>query len=387
MTFIGLNSNAQNIQVITPENAASSAQEIKSLFGEKIRVSDQDISNFYLQHWSENMPFNAEYSQPKAAVNDINNDFVAFEWDHIPSSNVRYVVNYLRLSNNSSATFSTESNYIKIMAPNDLYLVTFQAWFPGGKGPLGIIIIEKPLEFQEKNCDCPSYYPIWTDNFSDVNPLVYENWNTFNTYQKYFVEVDFHDGPYASFVANITFGPGGPEIVSINPTCMTNVAYNYSGTYLYMHEPGNTSATLGVFGFFTNATSIFGPPQFSFNMDTYAMAFYDKGKVYVHKCKKIRPREEALNNPIIEQKNYLKTLNNPFQSQTKIEYSLQEQDQVSITLFDANGKQVKVLKNQVLTDAGIHQLNIDGANLSNGVYFCILKTSKETHSLKLLKAS
>jgi len=168
---------------------------------------------------------------------------------------------------------------------------------------------------------------------------------------------------------------------------MTNVAYNYSSTYLYMHEPGNTSATLGVFGFFTNATSIFGPPQFSFNMDTYAMAFYDKGKVYVHKCKKIRPREEAINNPIIEQKNYLKTLNNPFQSQTKIEYSLQEQDQVSITLFDANGKQVKVLKNQVLTDAGIHQLNIDGSNLSNGVYFCILKTSKETHSLKLLKAS
>lgn len=59
---------------------------------------------------------------------------------------------------------------------------------------------------------------------------------------------------------------------------------------------------------------------------------------------------------------------NPFHSETFIQYSLAEAGRVSISLYDMNGKLVKVLING-LRESGTHSLRFNSATLSNGIYF------------------
>jgi len=110
-----------------------------------------------------------------------------------------------------------------------------------------------------------------------------------------------------------------------------------------MHEPGDQSLILGVFGFFSNTTSFYGPPQFSFNFTTYGI------------------------------------------SNSTIEYYLPTTEKIQLSIFDAYGKQVQILKNQELVDAGIHQLTIDLSDLPNGMYLCVLKSQSNILPLKLMK--
>ncbi len=77
---------------------------------------------------------------------------------------------------------------------------------------------------------------------------------------------------------------------------------------------------------------------------------------------------------------------NPFNPTTAIEYSLPQDGHISIRVFDLLGQEVKTLVNEYKF-AGEHQIQFDGSNLSNGVYFyrIIMDDNIKTKKMLLMK--
>lgn len=77
---------------------------------------------------------------------------------------------------------------------------------------------------------------------------------------------------------------------------------------------------------------------------------------------------------------------NPFQNSTTIQYQLSTREDVNLRIVDVMGKEVQCLVNQQ-QEAGTYEIEFDGNLLSNGVYFCILrtKTQKEIHKIVVEK--
>lgn len=77
---------------------------------------------------------------------------------------------------------------------------------------------------------------------------------------------------------------------------------------------------------------------------------------------------------------------NPFNPITNIEFSIPKSEDVKITVYDSQGKELVTLLNQRLT-AGSHKVDFDGAKFSSGVYFYKLETESfiQTKSMVLLK--
>lgn len=74
---------------------------------------------------------------------------------------------------------------------------------------------------------------------------------------------------------------------------------------------------------------------------------------------------------------------NPFNPITKIKFGLPERAIAKLTVYDILGREVSTLVNQEL-EAGYHEINFDGRNLSSGVYFYRLSSPKFTSVKKLL---
>lgn len=74
---------------------------------------------------------------------------------------------------------------------------------------------------------------------------------------------------------------------------------------------------------------------------------------------------------------------NPFNPSTKISYSIPETDLVSLKVYDALGRQVAELVNEI-KEAGIYEAEFDGSNLSSGIYYYTLTTNNYTQSRKML---
>ncbi len=68
---------------------------------------------------------------------------------------------------------------------------------------------------------------------------------------------------------------------------------------------------------------------------------------------------------------------NPFRAETTIRYGLAEAGPITLTIYDALGRKVRVLVDEVKA-AGEHQVTFDGRGLSSGVYFYYVETSGKT---------
>jgi len=83
--------------------------------------------------------------------------------------------------------------------------------------------------------------------------------------------------------------------------------------------------------------------------------------------------EVAPENIVISQVPYKNSLHqnypNPFNSATKIEYSLEKQSQISISIYDINGRRLETLVNKK-QNAGKYTIDFNSKNYSSGVYFC-----------------
>ena len=76
---------------------------------------------------------------------------------------------------------------------------------------------------------------------------------------------------------------------------------------------------------------------------------------------------------------------NPFNPSTTINYSIPEQTEVSIKVFNEVGEEVAVLLNEV-KPRGVHSLIFDASNYSSGVYIYKMSTSSFTKSKKMILA-
>jgi uncharacterized protein (TIGR02145 family) len=79
---------------------------------------------------------------------------------------------------------------------------------------------------------------------------------------------------------------------------------------------------------------------------------------------------------------------NPFNPTTQIRFALPESQQVTIQVYDVNGRLVAELLNNVTYSAGNHQVTFDGSGLSSGIYLYTMRTSNGmsfTRKLLLVK--
>jgi hypothetical protein len=76
---------------------------------------------------------------------------------------------------------------------------------------------------------------------------------------------------------------------------------------------------------------------------------------------------------------------NPFNPTTKIRFMIRSPGKVVLKVYNILGQMVRVLTNDVL-DAGIHEVELSGANMPSGVYFYRLQSGLFTQTRKMILA-
>jgi hypothetical protein len=74
---------------------------------------------------------------------------------------------------------------------------------------------------------------------------------------------------------------------------------------------------------------------------------------------------------------------NPFNPVTTIRYSLPERGEIEIVVYDALGKEIKMLVSGD-HEAGVYEVDFDAAGLSSGVYFYQIRSASFTETRKLV---
>ena len=74
---------------------------------------------------------------------------------------------------------------------------------------------------------------------------------------------------------------------------------------------------------------------------------------------------------------------NPYNPTTTINYQIKEMGNVNITVFDALGRTVKVLVNDI-KQPGDYNIHFDGSNLSNGVYYYRMQAGNFVETKKMI---
>ncbi|MBW7888598.1 MAG: T9SS type A sorting domain-containing protein [Bacteroidetes bacterium] len=77
---------------------------------------------------------------------------------------------------------------------------------------------------------------------------------------------------------------------------------------------------------------------------------------------------------------------NPFNNSTIISYSIAQQGNVNLIIYDVLGGKITTLVNQKM-EKGKYEISFSGDNLTSGIYFVVLQTDSQilTHKILLLK--
>jgi hypothetical protein len=75
---------------------------------------------------------------------------------------------------------------------------------------------------------------------------------------------------------------------------------------------------------------------------------------------------------------------NPFNPSTKIRFELPKNDNVTLKIYDAAGKEVVILVNNEFINAGLKEVEFNASNLASGVYYYVLKSGSFTDSKKMI---
>ena len=79
----------------------------------------------------------------------------------------------------------------------------------------------------------------------------------------------------------------------------------------------------------------------------------------------------------------LKSYPNPFNPSTNINYTIEENDYISISVYNLVGKEVQVLFDGY-KEAGSHELFFNGLNYNSGIYIVRLTSSSFTLTEKIV---
>ncbi len=74
---------------------------------------------------------------------------------------------------------------------------------------------------------------------------------------------------------------------------------------------------------------------------------------------------------------------NPFNPSTKIKFTIPEESQVSVKIFNALGQEVSTILNNVVT-SGTHSVDFNASELTSGIYFYKITAGKLTATKKML---
>jgi hypothetical protein len=129
-------------------------------------------------------------------------------------------------------------------------------------------------------------------------------------------------------------------------------------------------------------TVIAGPSTYFYSFkaldDSTAWVVGTEGAIMKYSCQ--TPSDIANVDPIPQRFALAQNYPNPFNATTTIEFSLEKAGEVTLSIYDILGRQVKTLYNGTLT-AGSHSLiwngtNESGKTVTSGVYFYRLENSE-----------
>ena len=98
----------------------------------------------------------------------------------------------------------------------------------------------------------------------------------------------------------------------------------------------------------------------------------------------VSPTGRATADEIPQQTRLFQNYPNPFNEETEIHFDLNEDSHVTLTVFDVLGRNVRQLADTDL-DAGAHFLTLNARNLSSGVYFIRLETTRGSQTIPITK--
>jgi len=93
--------------------------------------------------------------------------------------------------------------------------------------------------------------------------------------------------------------------------------------------------------------------------------------------------QAGINSEIVKDFELKQNYPNPFNPSTKIIYELKKSDYIKLSLFDINGRLVKVLE-EGMKNQGAHEFNFEGKELTSGIYFYRLESNGYTNTKKMM---
>ncbi|MBL7129599.1 MAG: T9SS type A sorting domain-containing protein, partial [Ignavibacteria bacterium] len=75
---------------------------------------------------------------------------------------------------------------------------------------------------------------------------------------------------------------------------------------------------------------------------------------------------------------------NPFNPSTTIMFAISEQSNVTLKIFDINGREIVILVNNETVSIGIKEINFDASGLSSGIYLYTIKANDFNAMKKML---
>jgi hypothetical protein len=78
---------------------------------------------------------------------------------------------------------------------------------------------------------------------------------------------------------------------------------------------------------------------------------------------------------------------NPFSDVARIQFSIQQNEHITLTIFDSFGRIVKTLFDNYSESGQVYSVEFNGEEYSAGLYFCSLKGEgiNEVRKLQILK--
>jgi hypothetical protein len=174
--------------------------------------------------------------------------------------------------------------------------------------------------------------------------------------------------PVAAHFHNAPFGTPGPVVRTISGDLMENTA---TGIWTQNDPEALTGELI--------EELILGNLYLNFHTSAYPGGEI-RGQIGVGTITSVEDGQHTLPETITLSQNYP----NPFNPSTIIEFSLNRQDRVILTVYDLLGREVAVLIDNEEFPAGINRIEFDAAHLVSGIYFYTLKSENVSLSRRML---
>ena len=110
---------------------------------------------------------------------------------------------------------------------------------------------------------------------------------------------------------------------------------------------------------------------------------HGEGDVWIVKLSADGHNHRVANNNFVSNNFSLNSFPNPFPNSTTISFTLSQSQNVSLQLFDVNGKLVSTLADNIFEE-GEHQLDFNAEKINAGIYFLQVESAEFTKAEKLI---